>query len=99
MQDFAEIVRWSRHQFGVAQADRYRASLWAVIRELQAGPKPPLSKAREDLGPGLRVLHAARKGRPARHFIVYREVSGDEIEIVRLFHDSMELSRHRIAPG
>ncbi len=95
-QDFAEIIQWSRERFGPAQADRYRQWLRAAIEELEAGPSHALSRSREDIGPGLRVLHAARKGKPARHFLLYRQSGESGIEIVRLLHESMDLGRHAL---
>jgi toxin ParE1/3/4 len=92
--DFIQIVQWSEERFGSAQAERYGQLLRAIARELEMGPNSPFSKPREDIGPGLRVMHADRKGRPARHFVLYRQVAEYELEIVRLLHDGMDLSRH-----
>ncbi len=47
------------------------------------------------------TLHVARRGRAGRHLVVYR-IGGTEdpsiIEVIRLLHDSMDLSRH-VDPG
>ncbi|MGD9965645.1 MAG: type II toxin-antitoxin system RelE/ParE family toxin [Hyphomonadaceae bacterium] len=45
---------------------------------------------REEIGSGYRTIHLAR---PGRHLILYR-VEGTAVLIVRILHDSMELSRH-----
>jgi len=42
----------------------------------------------------MRPLHVARRGRRGRHFIVYRCIDGETIDVIRILHDSMELARH-----
>jgi toxin ParE1/3/4 len=49
---------------------------------------------RDDIVPGLRVLHVGRSGRRGRHFLIYRAAGDREIEIIRILHDSMDLRRH-----
>jgi toxin ParE1/3/4 len=44
--------------------------------------------------PGLRTLHIARRGRRGRHFLMYRVAQATTIEVVRILHDRMELTRH-----
>jgi toxin ParE1/3/4 len=92
--DFEAILRWTVGHFGTAQARRYRATLLAAIRALAAGPDVTDSRARDDLAPGLRTLHVARRGRQGRHILLYRAVSIRDIEIVRILHDAMEMERH-----
>ncbi|HEY7248071.1 MAG TPA: hypothetical protein VH678_29765 [Xanthobacteraceae bacterium] len=43
---------------------------------------------------GLRTLHIARHGRRGRHLLMYRVAAERTIEIARIRHDSMDLSRH-----
>ena len=44
------------------------------------------------------TLHVARRGRTGRHLVVYRTgtpaVDPPIVEVLRLLHDSMDLSRH-----
>lgn len=96
--DFIAVFRWTAQRFGILQARRYRGLILSAIEELQAGPDLPGSKARDEILPGVRTLHVARRGRPARHFLIYRAVDG-RIEILRILHDSMELSRHLPGPA
>jgi toxin ParE1/3/4 len=92
--DFANILRWTTKKFGAGQARLYRNTLVATVGELGKGPDLPGVKLRDDILPGLRILHVARHGRRGRHFVIYR-VAGDRIiEIARILHDQMDLQRH-----
>jgi len=92
--DFTGILQWTADRFGAARARAHRQTLLLAIRELAAGPEVLGSKARDDIMPGLRVLHVGRHGRRGRHFILYRSGPDFEIEILRISHDSMDLRRH-----
>jgi toxin ParE1/3/4 len=76
--DFAEIVRWTRKTFGAWQAQTYRATLREALKALHSGPNITGVKKRNDVAPGIRILHVARGGRKGRHFIVFR-VGGDRL--------------------
>lgn len=47
-----------------------------------------------DIAPGIRTLHVARQGRKGRHLVMFRVAPERVIEVLRLLHDSMDLSRH-----
>ena len=52
---------------------------------------------RDDIARGLVALHVAREGRKGRHFVMFRVGSPDDspvIDVLRLLHDAMDLSRH-----
>lgn len=54
-------------------------------------------KSREDIAEGMFTLHAARLGRKARHFVLFRighDQDREVIEVVRLLHDAMDLAQH-----
>lgn len=91
--DLKEIVRWTARHFGATQARLYRKTILSAIHDLENGPEIPGSRAREEIMPGLRTLHVARHGQRGRHFLIYR-ASAPDIRILRILHDSMELSRH-----
>lgn len=95
--DLRNILRWTADRFGRAQSRRYSDTLTQAIRSLEAGPDAPGSRRRDELSRGLMTLHVARRGRAGRHLVVYR-IGGTEdpsiIEVIRLLHDSMDLSRH-----
>jgi toxin ParE1/3/4 len=92
--DFANIIRWTTENFGARQSRVYRDTLVQAIGELSNGPDAAGSKARDDIVAGLRTLHIARRGRPARHFLIYRAAPNSTIEIVRILHERMDLQRH-----
>jgi toxin ParE1/3/4 len=54
-------------------------------------------KSRDDIAVGLFTLHAARFGRKARHFVMFRvghDRGREVIEVLRLLHDAMDLAEH-----
>ncbi len=61
--------------------------------DILLAPEASPSRAREEIHPEVRTLHIARRGRKARHLILYR-VTTNTIDVGRLLHDSMELRRH-----
>ena len=92
--DFIAIATWTVDNFGNKQAERYLSRVSSVVEALCDGPDHVLGRVRDDLAPGVRTLHARRDGRPLRHFVVYRVVDEETIEVLRLLHDRMELPRH-----
>jgi toxin ParE1/3/4 len=92
--DLANILRWTTQSFGRRQSRIYRDTLLQAIGELAEGPDVVGSKARDEIMPGLRTLHVARRGRRGRHFLMYRVAAGATIELVRILHDSMDLRRN-----
>ena len=56
------------------------------------------SKGRDEILPGLRTLHVARRGRRGSHILMYRAAPQSTIEIVRILHDRMDLQRQAPVP-
>ncbi len=92
--DFQAILRWTADTFGLHQARVYRDTLAAALAALGEGPDVLGSRQRDDILPGLRTLHVARRRRRGRHFILYRVAGANTIEIVRIVHEAMDLPRH-----
>jgi toxin ParE1/3/4 len=92
--DFANILKWTTENFGAQQSRVYRDALVQAIGELADGPDVAGSKARDEIMPGLRTLHVARRGRRGSHFLMYRVAPKGTIEIVRILHDRMDLQLH-----
>jgi toxin ParE1/3/4 len=92
--DFANILRWTAENFGARQSRVYRDTLVQSIGELGDGPDIARPKARDEIMPGLRTLHVARRGRHGSHFLMYRAAPNRTIEIIRILHDRMDLRRH-----
>lgn len=94
-QDLFEIIAWTVENFGTRQAEMYAETLSLAIEALQEGGPDILGAiAREDIGLGCRTLHVARHERKGRHFVVFRTTPEQTIEVLRLLHDSMDLTRH-----
>ena len=92
--DFSEILAWTVENFGERQAQTYAETLVLAIEALHDGPGQLGAKARDDIEPGIRILHVARPGRAGRHFVVFREAPDQCIDVLRLIHDRMDLARH-----
>jgi toxin ParE1/3/4 len=93
--DYLEVIKRSAQDFGPLQATVYAETLELAIDALrERGPKAIGVKEREEIGPGIFTLHAARSKRKASHFLVFRVVEIRTIEILRLLHDRMDLARH-----
>lgn len=94
-QDLVAIRTWTQQRFGSRQALVYARTLALALQALgEEGPGLPGAHARDDLGPGIRVLHGARQGRHGRHFAVFRCKDKHCIDVLRILHDSMDLARH-----
>jgi len=92
--DFAQILTYTRDTFGEAQARIYQDVLAEALASLTKGPMVPGSQARDHILPDLRSLHVARHGRRGRHFVLYRAGLGQIIDVLRILHDAMDLTRH-----
>jgi toxin ParE1/3/4 len=94
-QDYQEVIKRSAQDFGSMQAEVYAETLEMAINALrEEGPDTIGVKEREEIGPGIFTLHAARHKRKASHFLVFRVLEIQTIEILRILHDRMDLARH-----
>ncbi|MBC3435853.1 type II toxin-antitoxin system RelE/ParE family toxin [Pseudomonas sp. BW16M2] len=100
--DISEILRFTQVQFGDAARRRYQGLLQAALRSISESPEQAGSCKRTEVAAGLRSLHlmhcrsvstAGRVARP-RHLILYRQQMDQVVEVVRVLHDAMELSKH-----
>ncbi|MEM7147490.1 MAG: type II toxin-antitoxin system RelE/ParE family toxin [Verrucomicrobiota bacterium] len=100
-QDIEEALLWSAEHFGRAAARRYRSLIATAILEIVANPDLAGSRNVHGLPCGIKIYHirhsktrAAVDGlivkRP-RHFIAYRLLDSQMVEIVRVLHDSMDI--------
>jgi toxin ParE1/3/4 len=93
-QDITDILTWTADQFSAQQAEVYAETLTRALEALLEGPEVIGAKRREDIAPGIYVLHVARLERRGRHFVVFRPASDKLIDVLRILHDSMDLARH-----
>ncbi|WP_349321974.1 type II toxin-antitoxin system RelE/ParE family toxin [Asticcacaulis sp. MM231] len=92
--DFARILTYTQDTFGGGQARLYQDILTDALESLTEGPDVLGSVERGDILPNLRSLHIARRGKSARHFIMYRAKDEPFIEVLRILHDAMNLAQH-----
>jgi toxin ParE1/3/4 len=92
--DRTKIIRWTIKQFGSRQAQIYTETIALAMAALHDGPGATGVKQRDDLSPGIRLLHVARNGRKGRHFIVFRVADEHTIDVLRILYDGMDLSSH-----
>lgn len=93
-QDYFDILRWTSENFGARQAEIYAETLLFALDALKDGPEILGVKAHNEIESGIRSLHVARNGRKGRHFVVFRVGGEYLIDVLRLLHDSMDLTRH-----
>ncbi len=92
--DLIDIFNWTRDHFGIEQARRYRTIIFAAMKELGDGPDGPGARHVPEVHPDARILHIARHGRRARHFLLYKSDGAGRIIIGRILHDAMDIDRH-----
>lgn len=92
--DLEDILAWTEERFGSEQAQTYTEVLTLALEALMKGPDVIGSKERNDILPGIRVLHVARFGKRGRHYLVFQAREGCQIEVLRILHDSMDLVQH-----
>ena len=83
--DIDEIWDYSEERWGRLQADRYVRDLDATYAGIAEGRVPSLSA--EDIRSGY------RKAACGSHVIYFRSV-GEDVEVVRILHQSMDVGRH-----
>jgi toxin ParE1/3/4 len=93
-QDISDILAWTGENFGRQQAGTYAETLTLALEALVEGPNVLGAKPRDDIFPGVVVLHVARNGRKGRHFVVFRVGAENCIDVLRVLHDSMDLPGH-----
>ena len=89
-----QILRYTLETFGERQAVNYRAPLIDALASLSEGPQVPGSRSREEILAGLRTFHIGKRGRPGRHFVMYRTSDAQTIDVLRILHDAMDIAPH-----
>lgn len=99
--DRFQIILRSIEKFGVAAAERYSILIDRAIFDIASDPERAGSMSVRNVQPGVRSYHIAlsrkrvtgRRVVEPRHCLVYK-VSGNVVEILRILHDSMDMTRH-----
>jgi toxin ParE1/3/4 len=92
--DFEHSIQWTIERFSDGQAIVYVDTLSLALAALTEGPTIAGVKSRDEILKGILSLHVGRQGRRGRHFIMFRHDPTRVIEVLRILHDSMDLSRH-----
>lgn len=102
--DIRRILEQSLEQFGDTAMPRYRALIVQAILDVAEDPHRAGSLERPEIFAIARTYHiansrdrvptAAGRVKSPRHFLLYRVISDGKVEIGRVLHESMELSRH-----
>ena len=83
--DLADIADFSVDQFGIEQARHYRDGLKICFQTLAETSR--IGRNADELAPGLRrYAHQSH--------VVYYRMTSKGVHIVRVLHDSMDVSRH-----
>lgn len=96
--DIARALATSRERWGDDAHARYTTLLAEALKGLARKPSPPTSKARSELGDGVRSFHVRHVRGSAGvkepvHVVFYR-VAGERLEVVRVLHERMEPTLH-----
>jgi toxin ParE1/3/4 len=97
--DLRETLAYTLDRFGPRQAEAYAGLVDRALEALDGDHLRPGTRAREELGAGVRSVHLAifaAKRRGARHVLFYRP-EGSGFVVLRLLHERQEPDRH--VPG
>ena len=103
-QDIETILEWTHEEFGEKARIRYEALLTRAIMDVTEAPERMGSHDRPEIAAAARTYHLrnsrdrvkksiGRVQRP-RHFLLYRTTDDGKVEIGRVLHDGMDLTRH-----
>jgi len=106
--DIEDLLAWSEERFGVAARERYQELLSRALMDIAGDVARPGVRIRPELGSNVFSYHLffSREGatRPSgrarakvlrpRHFLLGRIAEPGLVDILRVLHDSMEVSRH-----
>ncbi len=76
-EDYADILNYTRREWGDVQRDRYDAMLAGALTTLAGNPQ--IGRSRDDLSPGCRTYLVERH-------IIYYALQGATILILRILH-------------
>ena len=102
--DMETVLAWTHEEWGEQARIRYEALLARAILDVVTNADLPGSHRRPEIAASARTYHLAhsRKNVPIetgrvkrpRHFLLYRTRHDGTLEIGRVLHESMDLSKH-----
>lgn len=94
-QDVEDILDWTFEHFGLRQLETYTDVINDTLEALTEGPANVGVRWLSELGEDVATMHVARQGRKGRHLLIFRVHDRESvIEVLRILHDSMDLTRH-----
>jgi toxin ParE1/3/4 len=93
-EDILNVYLWTFEHFGEAQVNRYEKLIELAVHEISLHPDGPIARVHPLIHPDARVIHLARSGMHASHFLLFRHTEDCHLEIGRLLHESMDLPQH-----
>lgn len=81
--DLKEIGRYTQDNWGLAQRDRYLTMLDESFHKLSGNQL--MGQDCSDIRPSYRKYHVGK------HFVFYRQLASNQIEIVRILHERMDV--------
>jgi toxin ParE1/3/4 len=102
--DIGALLDWSEERFGPLARRRYEALIDAALQDIANDASRAGSTGLIILGRRVRLYHLRHSRNRARvdegvvqsprHVVVYRLAPHDTVIILRVLHDSMDLTRH-----
>ncbi len=83
--DLKSIWTYTEDRWGTAQADHYLSELTLGIEMLVGAPE--MGPTRDEIRKGYRSLWR-------EHHVIFYRVTRARVEVVRILHQSMDVSRH-----
>lgn len=89
--DIADVLAYTIERFGFHQYQRYEQIIEEALARV--AQRPDVGRAFPGRA-GLFLHSIGRRGQRASHQLLYRTLADGRVEILRLLHDSMDVSRH-----
>ena len=86
--DLSDIWYYTLHKWSERQADKYYNDIKIACKEI--GENPSVGKNYRDISEQLLGFKSGK------HILFYSKISEDEIEVIRILHESMDL-KNRIS--
>jgi toxin ParE1/3/4 len=86
--DLSDIWFYTLHKWSETQADKYYNEIKIACKEI--GENPTIGKNYTDISEQLLGFKSGK------HILFYHQISADEIEVIRILHESMDL-KNRIS--
>jgi toxin ParE1/3/4 len=90
--DIEDALRHTRRTFGIRKFEEYAALIEEAFEALAGDPEA--GHSRPDIDPEAWTYHIGKRGRRARHVLLYRIVNSELVEVLALAYDAMDLPRH-----